>query len=497
MYLALYLLAFAALALYAPQAVWQPGTREFFVILGALGVWRYSWNGVHFVRALIYRYRAFPKLRREADQLGEEALPPHVYIIISSFRARGEATVRVFQSAIAEATRYGRPVTIVASLVEAADQRLVKRLFRHAAPPPQVQLMLVKRPAAGKRHRMACSLRAISRSRPPAGFAVLVVDGDTLLPPGCLARSLPFLRLLPDVGGITTDEDCVVEGGPILEAWHRLRFAQRHLLMSSMALSRRLLVLTGRMSILRGDIATDPSFIKAVEADYIDHWRLGRLQLLTGEDKSTWFWVLNAGYKMLYLPDVQAVTIEHPISRWLLLASTPLMLRWFGNMLRISFRAIALGPRRIGLFTWWCLIDQRLSMWTPLVGPLVALFFAVGKSALFLYTYALWVGFTRLIQALTLLTVRPKISGLYPLLIYFGQVYGALVKTYILFRLDRQRWTRQNIAVQPQLSMGGARWSSLMSIYLHGLALGVLATLVALVTNVLSVPRLDALAGLF
>lgn len=497
MYLTLYLLAFAALALYAPEAVWQPGTREFFVILGALGVWRYSWGAVHLMRSLIYRRRDFPKLRREADRLGEEALPSHVYIVISSFRVRAETTVRVYQAAIAEAIRYGRPVTIVASLVEMADQRLIKRLFQKMAPPPQVRLMLVRRPAIGKRLRMACSLRAVSRCRPPADSAVIVVDGDTLLQPGCLARSLPFLQLLPDVGGITTDEDCIVESGPVVEAWHRLRFAQRHLLMSSMALSRRLLVLTGRMSIFRGALATDPSFIETVGADYIDHWRLGRVQLLTGEDKSTWFWLLNADYKMLYLPDVQVTTIEHPLSQWLLPASTPLMLRWFGNMLRISFRAIALGPRRIGMFAWWCLIDQRLSMWTPLVGPMIALFFAIGKSAVFLYTYALWVGFTRLIQALALLTVRPTISGLYPPLIYFGQVYGALVKTYILFRLDRQRWTRQNIVAEPTLPDGEARARNLGSIYLHGLAFGVLATVVALVTNVLSLPRLDALAGLF
>ncbi len=497
MYLALYLLALAALALYAPEAVWQPGTREFFVILGALGVWRYSWSAVHIVRSLIYRHRDFPVLRREAEQLGEEALPSHVYILISSFRIRAEDTVRVYQAAIAEAARYGHPATIVASLVELADQRVIKQLFQQMAPPPQVRLMFVRRPALGKRHRMACALRAVSRCRPPADAAVMVVDGDTLLQPGCLARSLPFLRLLPDVGGITTDEDCLVESGPILRAWHRLRFAQRHLLMSSMALSRRLLVLTGRMSIFRCAVATDPSFIKAVEADYIDHWRLGRLRLLTGEDKSTWFWLLNADYKMLYLPDVQVTTVEHPPSRWLLPASTQLMLRWFGNMLRISFRAIALGPRRLGGFTWWCLIDQRLSMWTPLVGPLIALSFGIGKSVAFLYTYALWVGFTRLLQALALLTVRPTISGLYPPLIYFGQVYGALVKTYILFRLDRQRWTRQNIEVPQALPAGEARLQNLMSIYLHGLAFGVLATAVALVTNVLRLPRLDALAGLF
>jgi glycosyltransferase Alg8 len=497
MYLTLYLLALAALAVHAPEAVWQPGSREFVIIIGALGVWRYSWGAVHFVRSLIYRHRRFPDLRRQAEALGEHALPSHVYILVSSFRIRAETTARVYQSAIAEAIRYGRPVTIVASIVELGDQRLIKNLFRQMAPPPEVRLMFVRRPATGKRHAIACSLRAVSRSRPPADAAVMVVDGDTLLQPGCLARSLPFLQLMPDVGGITTDEECVVDNGPVLQAWHRLRFAQRHLLMSSMALSGRLLVLTGRMSILRGAVATDPGFIAAVETDYIDHWRFGRLQLLTGEDKSTWFWVLNAGYRMLYLPDVQVATIEHPPSSWLLPASTQLMLRWFGNMLRISFRAIALGPRRIGMFTWWCLIDQRLSMWTPLVGPLVALFFALGKSAIFLYTYALWVGFTRLIQALTLLSVRSTISGLYPLLIYFGQVYGALLKTYILFRLDRQRWTRQNIAARLALSTREARLRSLASLYLHGLAVGVLATLVALATNVLSMPRLDALAGLF
>ncbi len=497
MYLTLYLLVLAALAVHAPDAVWQPGSREFVVIIGALGVWRYSWGAVHFVRSLIYRRHHFPRLRRQVEQLGEDALPSHVYVLVSSFRIRAETTARVYQSAIAEAIRYARPVTIVASIVELGDQRLIKNVFRQMAPPPEVRLMFVRRPATGKRHAIACSLRAVSRTRPPADAAVMVVDGDTLLQPGCLARSLPFLQLMPDVGGITTDEECVVDNGPVLQAWHRLRFAQRHLLMSSMALSRRLLVLTGRMSILRGAVATDPDFIAAVETDHIDHWRFGRLQLLTGEDKSTWFWVLNAGYQMLYLPDVQVATIEHPPSSWLLPASTQLMLRWFGNMLRVSFRAIALGPRRIGMFTWWCLIDQRLSMWTPLVGPLVALFFALGKSAIFLYTYALWVGFTRLIQALTLLSVRPTISGLYPLLIYFGQVYGALLKTYILFRLDRQRWTRQNIAARLALSTREARLRSLASLYLHGLAVGVLATLVALATNVLSVPRLDALAGLF
>ena len=39
-------------------------------------------------------------------------------------------------------------------------------------------------------------------------------------------------------------------------------------------------------------------------------------------------------------------------------------------------------------------------------------------------------GTARLLQTSLLLTARPRLSGLYPPLIYFGQVYGALVKTY-------------------------------------------------------------------
>ena len=489
MYLAFYLLALAALAIWAPAVVWQPGAREFVIILGLLGTWRYSWSAVHLVRALIYRRWVFPAWRRAAEESGAAGLPSQVYIVITSYRIRGETTARVYQAAIAEAIRYGRPATIIAGIVEMGDQRLIKQLFQRVSPPAEVRLMFVRRPGIGKRHNLACALRAVCRSRPASDAAVIVLDGDTLLSPGVLAASLPFLHLMPDVDGITTDEDCIVTAGPVLQAWHALRFAQRHQLMSSMGLARRLPAMTGRMSIYRGSVAIDPGFIDAIENDYLDHWRLGRFKLLTGEDKSTWLWLLRAGRAMLYLPDVRVVTIEHPPARRLLPASTQLMLRWFGNMLRASSRAIALGPRRIGLFTWWCLIDQRVSMWTPLIGPTVAVLFVLGRSPVFLYTYLLWVGMTRLVQALVLLTARPRISGLYPPLLYFSQVYGALVKTYIMFRLDRQRWTRQNIALERPRASWPAQLRDLGSAYLHVLALGALVVAVALATNLLSLPH--------
>jgi glycosyltransferase Alg8 len=174
-----------------------------------------------------------------------------------------------------------------------------------------------------------------------------------------------------------------------------------------------------------------------------------------------------------------------------------LMLRWFGNMLRASGRAIALGPRRLGFFLWWCLVDQRLSMWTPLVGPVMAVCLAVAATPAFLYAYLLWVMLTRLLQSLALLTVRPTIDGLYPILIYYNQLYGAFLKTWILFRLDRQRWTRQNIALPARVAPRRARLRALGSAYLHALALATLVAAVAVYAGLLPVPRAATLAAWF
>ena len=76
-----------------------------------------------------------------------------------------------------------------------------------------MRLVLVRGPGTGKRDGLARALRAISLQAPATGAVVLVVDGDTILPPGCLARTLPFFRLLPDLAALTTDEDCLVPAG--------------------------------------------------------------------------------------------------------------------------------------------------------------------------------------------------------------------------------------------------------------------------------------------
>ena len=507
MLLAAYMALLLGLALNAPPALWRPENSSFILVIGAIGIWRYGWNLVHLARSIWYRRVRFRRWRRHVDRLlaaaeeaqaGDHLRVPEIFIVVTSFRIRAETTATVLEAALGEAIRYGRPATLVASIVEIGDQRLIKSIFARLTPPPHVRLMLVRARGTGKRDGVALALRAIARARPGADAVVILQDGDAVLPPGCLDRIMPFFRLMPDLAGLTTDEDCVVpEGGPVMAAWHRLRFAQRHLLMCSMALSGRLITLTGRMAVYPVRVATDPGFIDIVQNDRLDHWRLGRFRLLTGEDKSTAYWLLRRRSRMLYVPDVRVVTIEHPPAPDLPRASTALMLRWFGNMLRASGRAIALGPRRLGPFLWWCLVDQRISMWTPLVGPIAAICLAVAVTPVFLYAYLLWVMLTRLLQALALLTVRPTINGLYPILIYYNQLYGAFLKTFILFRLDRQRWTRQNTSFRIELSPWRARLRALGSLYLHGLALATLVVAVAVATGLLPVPPAASFAAFF
>lgn len=482
---AAYTLGLGVAASLLPAYTFDPQSRHFIAALGVIALWRYSWGLLHYIRSIIYRARVFPRMRAQAEAGGDALLPPHVYILLTSFRIDAKTTVASCSSAIREAVQCGLPATVVASVVELGDELLVKNLFRLASPPERVRLMIVRIPGTGKRDGLAQGFRAISRDLPPPGAVVAVMDGDCMLERGTILKCAPFFALDPNVGALTTDEDCAVEGSATMTAWHRLRFAQRHLQMSSVGLSRKVTTLTGRMSMFRAEIITDPSFIAQVEHDAIDHWRLGRFKFLTGDDKSTWYWVLKNGYDMLYIPDVVVKTVEHPPSPSFFKASTILMRRWFGNMLRTNGRAFTLGPARSGLFMWWCVLDQRVAMWTSLLGPAFALLLAFTHSWLFLPVYMVWVGFTRWVMALMLLSARPAVSWRYPFLIYYNQIWGACVKTYTLFRPDRQSWTRQKTKLERDLNWGQQVVLSGSSALFHGVAI---LSFIALI---------GALAGIF
>jgi mannuronan synthase len=286
-------------------------------------------------------------------------------------------------------------------------------------------------------------------------------------------RILPFF-VDPAVGAVTSDELSDTEGSQLFRDWFNLRFAQRHVLMSSMSLGGRVLTLTGRMSVFRANLATDPAFIRQVRSDYIDHWRLGRVHFLTGDDKSTWFWLLSQGYKMLYIPDVQTVSIETQPKPGFYESATVLMTRWFGNMLRTNRRALSLPSSRIGWFTWWSLLDQQSSIWTTMIGPISVALAAILITPWIAVVYAAWVMLTRYVMCTLIMAFRGESFPItYPFLLYFSQIAGAVTKSFIMFRLDRQKWTRQGTSGgTTPATITGQRLRAYSSLYMHGLALG-------------------------
>jgi glycosyltransferase Alg8 len=447
----LYLWALMALADTLPPTAFTPGHKNFLLLIGTLGLWRYGLGIVHFIRAMLFLHVYFPRARAQADALGAAGLPSHAYFLVTSFRIDAETTADVYRAVIAEAIRCGRPATLVASIVELADERLIHALWQRLDPPAHVALRIVRIPGTGKRDGLAHGFRVIAEDRPDRDAVVAVIDGDTIIRPGLIRATAPFFKVLPTIGGLTTNEFCDVERRPVMRDWHRMRFAQRHINMCSMALGKHVLTLTGRMSLFRAAVVVDPEFIDDVQNDYLDHWRLGSFKFLTGDDKSTWFSLVRHGWQTYYVPDVAIDTVEHPPSKSFLTASRMLMFRWYGNSLRQNYRAVKLGPHTLGWFTYYVLWDQRISMWTSLFGLTAALIASFKYGGLAILMYAVWVGLSRLYLTLMLTASGHRVSPLFPVLLYYNQIVGALIKIYVFFHLDQQSWTRQKTVLTRQL----------------------------------------------
>jgi glycosyltransferase Alg8 len=454
---ALYLWVVLTLADALPREELTTGGGSLLLLIGVLGVWRYGLGMVHFVRAMLFLHWSFPRARARADALGAAGLPSHAYFLVTSFRIDASTTASVYRSVIAEAVRCGRPATVIASIVELADERLIQALWQRLAPPPQVRLHIIRIPGTGKRDGLAHGFRAIAADRPAPDAVAAVIDGDTVIRPGLIQSCAPFFKVLPSIGALTTNEFCEVEDRPVMREWHRLRFAQRHLNMCSMALGKHVLTLTGRMSLFRAGIVADAEFIDDVQHDELDHWRLGRFKFLTGDDKSSWYSLVRHGWDTYYVPDVAIDTLEHPPSRSFFTSSRMLMFRWYGNSLRQNYRAVNLGPGTLGWFTYYVLWDQRVSMWTSLFGITAATLATFKYGSLALLGYAVWVGISRLYMTLILTASGHRVGPMFPLLLYYNQIVGALTKIYVFFHLDQQSWTRQKTQLQRQLD-GFERW---------------------------------------
>ncbi|GGE22880.1 mannuronan synthase [Aureimonas endophytica] len=407
---------------------------------GLVGFWRWAWGAMHLTRSAIYSRLVFPKIRARAEAA---APPPALYVLVTSYRMPQALNAAVYGRLFDEIARFGVPTMVVACVTDHADVLTIERSFARRDLPEGSRVEIISQRGKGKRDAMAAALDLMAADHPPAGAQVVLMDGDTLLGEDALRKTCAVLTAEPRVGAVTTDNLPIVKGGGFTREWYRARMMQRDNLMGSMALSRRLLVLTGRFSVFRARLATSNGFVNAVAGDHVDHPRLGRIRMLTGDDKSTWFETLRTGWDMLYVRDVAVHPVEELPAGGFVRASSALMLRWYGNMVRSNGRAVALGPKRCGWFLWIALLDQRLSMWTSLLGPTTAILLALTQDATVLTLYLVWVLLSRGVLCALYGLTTGRFHPLFVFALYYNQVVGAAIKIFAYHHPDRQRWTRQ------------------------------------------------------
>jgi len=438
-----------------PNRIQQAGLWA-IISAGTLGTWRWSWFGLQVLRSRLYAYWVFPKWRRRANRIDQQEVPS-IGIVVPTYREELWITERVFSAIAREAQILSKPLTLVA-VTTAEEIVSIEAILRSVDPELRmINYIPLLDGGTGKRTALANGLRRLA-TVPLIPDIVCLMDGDAVIFEGAVRKCLPFFKMFPKLGGLTTNEKATVIGSKFFGDWLDLRFAQRHLYMCSHSLSRKILCLTGRYSLYRSEAALDPSFANLLENDTLQDWLWGEFKFLSGDDKSTWYWLLKAGYDMIYVPDVMVETIE-TVKGNVPMRMYQNMRRWFGNMLRNGSRAMALGPIRVGWYPWYCLLDQRISFWTGMVTPTLMLIYLLrGNWTGFALTLS-WVTFTRPLGILINQWQREEtLKPIHVLQDVMAQWSSSLIKIYTQMNLAQQKWSNRGNQSRSAAGTGPKRW---------------------------------------
>lgn len=493
-YFAACFIAFASL----PNSIWSAEVRGFVFVIGTLGIWRYLWWGNHWLRASIFANLTYPRMRDRAAEIWQSGWRPRrIHIQMTTLREHRAISEAVIRALVREIRDCGVPATIWLGTCEPDDEVQIAKCLQLVGGDCDITLRIIRQNQPGKRVAIALILRAMSRANLSDDDLVIFMDGDFVVHSGMMRRCLPLFALDRELHALTTNENVEVRGPKWMQTWLDMRFSQRRMAMQSHALSNRVLTLTGRFSVFRAKHVMTNEFIRLQEADYLSHWLWGKFRFLSGDDKSSWYCLLRHGVKMTYVPDASGTTIEVVEG-----AGYHRMLenlrRWSGNMLRNGQRALALGPHRMPLFIWWCILDQRLAMWTMLFAPAVAIAGTLKVGLSFLFAYLIFIAVSRMIFALVLFCYAPKVDLGYVWTLYANQLLNAIVKVYMSWRLAKQKWANRGNQKQGMDDLGIVSIArEAMASYLTVLSFAGLFLLAIVGTKLLDIPSWALIVSVF
>ena len=448
------------------------GMNTIILGLGVVGIWRHSWGLINFFRAAYF-------IRSSRDAAKPIAGGRYSLSIIFPVYGQSEGQLRAVADGIVNSVRMvpGR-VLIVCAYRDEAQKEMLSELIENESP---VVMHFIRQRGMGKREALADALNIVKASIPSGSKEfVLLMDGDTILTPEAIVRSIGEMQANPQTGAICVNEVPLVKGTELFVAWRWLRSLQRNQTMSSFALSRRVLVLTGRFAMCRSDILLRPDFINRIRKDYL-LYKGAYISLLTGDDKTTWMEVLRRGFDVCYLPDVFIYPIEEQNEENSFVKETiALTTRYSGNMARANLHPDVWRGAAGKLHFQYGLLDQRVSMWTSLLTPVVLV-----VSLLFddFDIFILFLTYTLIIKNIQAIAVSGSdYNPVFPYLIFYNQVMNSMVKIFTFAFLHRQKWNNQNISVADNPGMLALDKNARLSILTR---LGLFVTFITLVYFVL------------
>ena len=111
----------------------------------------------------------------------------------------------------------------------------------------------------------------------------------------------------------------------------------------------------------------------------------------------------------------------------------------------------------------YVLYDQRVSMWTCLMGLSASVVAGLLFGIQYLLLYLFWVLLSRTLVTLLFFFAKHPVHPMYPFVLYCNHIVVSVMKVYTMFHMDQQSWTRQKTTLSNgSVSFDAAlnRWTS-------------------------------------
>ncbi|MFT7220849.1 MAG: glycosyltransferase Alg8, partial [Candidatus Azotimanducaceae bacterium] len=160
--LALYICVCFVLLLQTSNVLWDPKVKATTMILGALGIWRYSWWFTHVTRSEIFCRKVFPEIRSSAQATWDAWWrPQRAHFMMTTFKERRDTTELIPQSICREVRETGIPTTLWLGSGDSYDEEIMMQYLRQHARDLPLELVMLRQNLSGKRMAIGLVLSAM------------------------------------------------------------------------------------------------------------------------------------------------------------------------------------------------------------------------------------------------------------------------------------------------------------------------------------------------